>query len=76
MRNFSYTILKDGTCKEEITEVPDDDTPQKRRVKAMAEAQPGRIAMGWGFVSPENSHEDEAYLDELAGGDETVGVPS
>ncbi len=64
VKQFSY-IEQNGKLERTIAEVSDDDTPQKRRVKAMAEAQPERIAVGWAVESPEQSVEKEAYLDEL-----------
>jgi len=71
MKQFSYierAILGVGETDaftKTVIDVPDDDTPQKRRVKAMAEAQPERIAVGWSVESPEQNVEKEAYLDEL-----------
>ena len=53
-----------GKFTKTVTEVPDDDTPQKRRVKALAEAEPGRIAVGLAVKSSEQKWEKEAYLNE------------
>jgi hypothetical protein len=65
MKQLSYARDDKGEWKETVQEVPDDDTPQKRRVKAMAEAEPGRIVVGWAFRKPGQEVEDEKYLDEL-----------
>lgn len=51
--------------KKTVVDEPDDDTPQKRRCNAMAEAQPGRVVVGWQARSSEVDVEEEAYLDEL-----------
>jgi hypothetical protein len=68
VKSFNYESQPDGTWKQTVTDVPDDDTPQKQRVKAMAEAQPGRIVVGWQLSkSGEVSAEQERYLDELTG---------
>lgn len=65
MKDYSYAREPDGEWEKTETEVPDDDTPLKRRVKALAEAQPGRIAVGFACDSPQQSVEIVDYLEEL-----------
>ena len=55
--------LIDGVWKQEETEVPESYTDQQKRVEQMAEAEPGRVVVGWNVNRPEI--EDEAYLDQL-----------
>lgn len=71
MKEFSYSRNDKGEWQVAVHDVPDDDTPQKRRVQAMAEADPGRMVVGWLAKGPDLDFEDEKYLDELGpkGGD-------
>ncbi len=65
IRRHSYVSKPDGTW--EITDevVPFPTDPHSQRVKALAEAQPGRIAIGAKMEkSGEVKHEIEQYLDE------------
>jgi len=60
MKQVSYT-KQDGKWHRTITDVSDDDTPQKQRAKAMAEVHPERIVFAWTVPGSE----EEKYLDEL-----------
>ncbi len=66
MKVLTFTRQEDGTFKEEIIEQPDDDTPQKRRLNAMAADRPGEIVVGWkSHDGKQTTSEDEDYLSNL-----------
>lgn len=64
MLQVSVNIGDDGKTTVQESLVPMPDTPQTRRMKAMAEARPGCAVVGW-KANTAPPIEDEKYLSEL-----------
>ncbi len=65
MRVYRYTTQASSRMKSSVVDEPEQDTPQKRRMDALAEAQPGRIVVGVTAQGLGKVYEHEDYLEEL-----------